>query len=91
MGADWTRLQPPAQDQRRPTLRWPRPAAITTGKAVRGHKNSRLCAGLELSGVAIPAADLRCASRVKDGVAPVNQCIFVVHLPSENLKTIGFI
>jgi len=29
MEANWTRLQPPAPNQRRPTRRWPRPAAIT--------------------------------------------------------------
>lgn len=56
MEADWTRLQPPAQDQHRPARKRPRPAAITTGKAVRGHKNSRFCAGLEIVGGCNPGS-----------------------------------
>jgi len=56
MEADWTRLQPPAQDQHRPARKRPRPAAITTGKAVRGHKNSRFCAGPEIVGGCNPGS-----------------------------------
>jgi len=44
-----------------------------------------LCADLRKPGVAIPATDLRCTGRVKDGFVPVNQWIFVVHLATARM------
>jgi len=74
MEADWTGFSPPAQNQHRPTRRWPRPAAITKGKAVRGHKMLiASCAGF-VNGGEIPGCGIyRSAGRLEDEDGAVNE------------------
>ena len=45
-----------------------------------------LCADLRETEIAIPAADLRCASRVKDGFEPVSQCFIETFVNRVNIS-----